>query len=58
MHVLMSFARNSGGPEDNRPKFLVGWAEEMLNKISIDIFRESDKTIVTKKRVNKENSKH
>jgi hypothetical protein len=58
MHVLMSFARNSGGPEDNRPKFLVDWAEEMKNKLSIDILRESDKTIVTKKRVDKEDSKH
>jgi hypothetical protein len=49
---------NSGNPEDNRPKFQVGWAEEMKNKLSIDIFRKSDKTIVVKKRVNKENSKH
>jgi hypothetical protein len=58
MHVLMSFVRNSGDPEDNRPKFQVGWAEEMKNKLSIDIFRKSDKTIVVKKRVNKEDSKH
>jgi hypothetical protein len=54
----MSFAWNSGGPEDNRPKFLVDWAEEMKNKHSIDILREPDKTIVTKKRVDKEDSKH
>jgi hypothetical protein len=58
MYVLMFFVRNSGGSEYNRPKFQVGWAEEMKNKLSNDIFRNSDKTIVAKKLVNKEGSNH
>jgi hypothetical protein len=29
VHVLMSFVRNSGDPENNPPKFQVGWTEEM-----------------------------
>jgi hypothetical protein len=50
----MSFVCNSGDPEGNRPVFDAGWAEEMKNNHSIDIFRKSDKTILARKRAKKE----
>jgi hypothetical protein len=54
----MSFVRNSGDPEGNRPLFQAGWAEELKNNLSIDIFRKSDKTILARKRANKEDNEN